>query len=120
MASLRKWRLWQLRSGRDASIQYLTDTADLLLDATLAASEAQRTMLWRMREELGAAMRSEGKVVRNDISVPVGTVPELIARGREVFHIMGEGRLDPALLTPGGIVMTDASITYPAKDEGAP
>lgn len=44
----------------------------------------------------------------------------LIARGREVFHIMGEGRLDPALLTPGGIVMTDASITYPAKDEGAP
>lgn len=30
---------------------------------------------------------------------------------------MGEA-VDPALLTPGSIVMADASITYPAKDEG--
>ena len=53
-------------------------------------------MLWRMREELGAAMRSEGKVVRNDISVPVGTVPELIARGRELMAgLVPNGRLLP-------------------------
>ena len=35
--------------------------AGLVLDATLAASEAQRAMLWRMREELSSAMRQEGR-----------------------------------------------------------
>lgn len=90
---------WSLPEGlADAVEAWLGEAleADLLLDATLAASEAQRTMLWRMREELGAAMRSEGKVVRNDISVPVGTVPELIARGRELMAgLVPNGRLLP-------------------------
>ena len=32
---------------------------------------------------------------------------------------MGEGGWTRPLLTPGGIVMADASITHPAKDAGA-
>ena len=44
----------------------------------------------------------------------------LLAQGREVLHIMGEGRLNPAQLTPGGVVMPDLTITYPATEEGAP
>ena len=38
----------------------------------------------------------------------------LIANGREVFHIMGEGRLVPARLTPGAVVQAEGTIAYPA------
>lgn len=38
----------------------------------------------------------------------------LIASGETVFHIMGEGRLDPARLTPGAVVRADGKVVYPA------
>jgi uncharacterized protein (DUF488 family) len=38
----------------------------------------------------------------------------LLARGEEVFHIMGAGRLEPARLTPGAVVRADGSVVYPA------
>jgi uncharacterized protein (DUF488 family) len=38
----------------------------------------------------------------------------LLARGKTVLHIMGEGQLQPAQLTPGAIVQPDGSILYPA------
>ena len=38
----------------------------------------------------------------------------LIARGEGVFHIMGEGRLEPARLTPGAVIQPDGTILYPA------
>jgi uncharacterized protein (DUF488 family) len=37
----------------------------------------------------------------------------LLARGEEVFHIMGPGRLEPARLTPGAVVGADGTVTYP-------
>lgn len=42
----------------------------------------------------------------------------LIARGEAVFHIMGEGRLEPARLTPGAVVCADGTINYPTADAG--
>ncbi|MBN9566759.1 MAG: DUF488 domain-containing protein [Alphaproteobacteria bacterium] len=41
----------------------------------------------------------------------------LVARGISVFHIMGEGRLVPAQLTPGAIVQPDGRIVYPRAQE---
>ncbi|MBB5214470.1 DUF488 family protein [Parapusillimonas granuli] len=38
----------------------------------------------------------------------------LIARGEKVMHIMGEGRLDAATLTPGAVLHENGSVTYPA------
>jgi hypothetical protein len=38
----------------------------------------------------------------------------LLARGETVLHIMGEGRLEPARLTPGAAVQPDGRILYPA------
>lgn len=38
----------------------------------------------------------------------------LIANGKIVFHIMGRGRVEPARLTPGAVVQSDGTITYPA------
>ncbi|MFD1882711.1 DUF488 family protein [Paracoccus pacificus] len=38
----------------------------------------------------------------------------LIAAENPVLHIMAEGRLDPAVLTPGAVIGADGGITYPA------
>lgn len=38
----------------------------------------------------------------------------LIASGETVFHIMGEGRLEPARLTPGAVVRAGGEVVYPA------
>ncbi len=38
----------------------------------------------------------------------------LIANGETVFHIMGQGRLEPARLTPAAIVQPDKTVLYPA------
>lgn len=37
----------------------------------------------------------------------------LIARGETVFHIMGEGRLEPARLTTGAVIQHDGTVVYP-------
>jgi uncharacterized protein (DUF488 family) len=37
----------------------------------------------------------------------------LLARGREVLHLMGNGRIEPARMTQGARVAAD-SVTYPA------
>lgn len=38
----------------------------------------------------------------------------LIAHDEEVFHIMGEGRLEAAKLTPGAVIRPDETVVYPA------
>ena len=38
----------------------------------------------------------------------------LIAAGEAVFHIMGDGRIEPARLTPGAVVRDDGKVVYPA------
>ncbi|HLH51330.1 MAG TPA: DUF488 domain-containing protein [Roseiarcus sp.] len=43
----------------------------------------------------------------------------LIARGETVFHIMGEGRLEPAHLTGGAVVQPDGMVVYPHMNQEA-
>jgi uncharacterized protein (DUF488 family) len=38
----------------------------------------------------------------------------LIARQRDVFHIMGRGRLEAAQLTAGAVIRPDQTVVYPA------
>jgi FAD/FMN-containing dehydrogenase len=52
-------------------------------DAAVAASEAQRTALWRLRESLSEAQKQEGGSIKHDVSVPVAAVPEFLRRGCE-------------------------------------
>ena len=52
----------------------------LVQDAAIAESEAQRQAIWKLREEHAEAQKREGASVKNDVSVPVSRVPELIAR----------------------------------------
>jgi FAD/FMN-containing dehydrogenase len=85
-----------------------------VLDAVLAESEAQRAALWRIREEHTEAQRKAGASVKNDVSVPVSRVPELIERASEAcrklipgirpmpFGHMGDGNIHVNLVQPEG------------------
>lgn len=41
----------------------------------------------------------------------------LIASGETVFHVMGQGRLDPARLTPGAVLQPGGSVVYPTVQQ---
>ncbi|MFE6451496.1 DUF488 domain-containing protein [Nocardiopsis dassonvillei] len=43
----------------------------------------------------------------------------LLARGHEVLHVMAAHRVDAARLTPGAVVHTDRTVTYPARSPDA-
>ena len=68
-----------LRAGLE---EVLADAleAGIVGDAVIAESEAQRRGLWRLREEHAEAQKRAGASVKNDVSVPVSRVPELLAR----------------------------------------
>ena len=48
-------------------------------DATIAATEAHRAALWKIRETLPEAERVDGASVKHDVSVPVAAMPAFIA-----------------------------------------
>ena len=99
----------------------------LVSDAAIAASTAQRAALWRLREEHAEAQKRAGANVKNDVSVPVSCVPELIARataacrallpGIQVvpFGHMGDGNIhfnlvQPADMDPAAFLARDHAI----------
>ena len=57
--------------------------AELVDDAVIAETGAQRDAIWKLREEHAEAQKREGASVKNDVSVPIARVPELIARAAE-------------------------------------
>jgi FAD/FMN-containing dehydrogenase len=86
-----------------------------VVDAVIAESDAQAKKLWRIREEHPEAQKREGASVKNDVSVPVSKVPELIARcsaalvalipgSRPVpFGHIGDGNIHMNLQQPVGM-----------------
>jgi FAD/FMN-containing dehydrogenase len=61
---------------QDALAQAMQD--GLASDATLAANEAQRASLWRLRENISEAQKREGASLKHDIAVPVNAVPDFL------------------------------------------
>jgi len=57
----------------------LSDT-DLVTDAVIATSEAQRVALWKLRENMSEAQKKEGPSLKHDIAVPVAAIPDFIAK----------------------------------------
>ncbi len=68
-----------LRAALEAALEAALD-AEEITDAAIAESGAQRAAMWKLREEHAEAQKREGASVKNDVSVPVSRVPELIAR----------------------------------------
>ncbi|GBQ39566.1 FAD-binding oxidoreductase [Komagataeibacter europaeus] len=87
----------------------------IITDAVIAESEGQRTGLWKLREEHAEAQRRAGASVKNDVSVPVTHVPELITRATVAceklipgirpapFGHMGDGNIHFNLVQPEGM-----------------
>ena len=66
----------------------------LLSDGVIAASEAQRSALWRIREAIPEANRLIGAVSSHDISLPLGMVPDFIARAGMALAAIGDWRIN--------------------------
>ena len=102
---------------RDAFELQLTEAIEAgeVDDATLAFSSAQRTAIWKLREEHAEAQKREGASVKNDVSVPVSAVPALIRdasdAGRALmpgirpvpFGHMGDGNIHMNFEQPPGM-----------------
>ncbi len=69
-----------LRTALEAVLEQALE-AGTVTDAAVATSDAQRLAIWKLREEHAEAQKREGASVKNDVSVPVSRVPELLRRG---------------------------------------
>ena len=57
----------------------------IIEDAVVAESLEQSRSLWRIRELLPDAQKHEGGSIKHDVSVPVASVPEFIAKGSDII-----------------------------------
>lgn len=62
-----------------------------IIDATLAQSAAQRGAFWHLREEHAEAQKRAGASVKNDVSVPVPAIPELLRRAARAAEALVPG-----------------------------
>jgi D-lactate dehydrogenase (cytochrome) len=53
----------------------------IVADASMALSEADRATMWAAREQMSEAQSKEGASIKHDVSVPIGSIPRLIAEG---------------------------------------
>ena len=86
----------------------------LVGDATIAESIGQANAFWALRENISDAQKPEGASIKHDVSVPVASIPEFIARaalavesvspGARVvcFGHMGDGNLHYNISQPVG------------------
>jgi len=111
------------RSAEDASKlidsileDYMFSTGDdaAQFDGVMASSLAQAEAFWRLRESMSDAQKPEGVSIKHDISVPVASIPEFIARADKAvqrlapgarpvcFGHMGDGNLHYNVSQPAG------------------
>lgn len=107
-------------AGDEAALQARLETAlthateqSWVIDAAIAATQAQATAFWKMRESIPDAAKVAGLVYRHDISVAVSKIPEFIRRagtaletafpGTRVicFGHLGDGNLHYNAFVPG-------------------
>jgi FAD/FMN-containing dehydrogenase len=103
----------ELRRELERALEAAMQTG-LVLDATLAESESQSKALWRIRESIPEAARSEpGMLYRHDIAVAVSAIPAFIREARDAleqrfpganvicFGHLGDGNLHYNAYVPG-------------------
>jgi FAD/FMN-containing dehydrogenase len=63
-------------------------------DAVIAASVAQQTALWHMRESMSDAQKPEGGSIKHDVSVPISSIPAFMEKaGKAVLAAMPGARV---------------------------
>jgi len=63
----------------------------LVLDAAIAQSEAQRQQFWFLREAVVLAQSPDGASIKNDVSVPISSVPEFIRKATAAVEALCPG-----------------------------
>ncbi|HEV7690612.1 MAG TPA: FAD-binding oxidoreductase [Hyphomonadaceae bacterium] len=53
----------------------------LIEDAAIAESEAQKAMMWKIRENISVAEKAHGKALKHDVAVPVSRVADFMVEG---------------------------------------
>lgn len=93
---------WQNQSFHNYADYALSDAFGSALDQLIETASQRRTAImcaesvwWRCHRRIIADY--------------------LLSRGRQVFHLMGEGRADPARITPAA-TERDGRLVYPAPD----
>ena len=66
----------------------------LVEDGLVAQTQAQAADFWALRERMPEANRLIGAVSSHDISVPLGAVPEFIARAGPALAALGDWRIN--------------------------
>ena len=66
----------------------------LVTDGVVASSIAQRAAFWHIRETIPLANRRIGAVSSHDIAVPLGLIPEFIARAGAAIAAIGTFRIN--------------------------
>jgi len=104
---------------------------DQVLDATVAASAAERARLWQLREAHTEAISSAGVPVKLDVSVPAGRLAELVGLLPEavagvapaaqliVFGHLAEANLHVNVLQADAEAATDAVLALVANLGGS-
>ncbi|MFC7492647.1 MULTISPECIES: FAD-binding oxidoreductase [unclassified Nocardioides] len=91
---------------------------DLLIDAVVAGSPAQRAALWALREGVSEAQRSAGASVKHDVTLPIAALPRFVAEAGPRLNALLPG---VRLVTYGHV--GDGNLHYnlsgPAADAGA-
>jgi FAD/FMN-containing dehydrogenase len=97
--------------------QFLADQleAGCVLDAVIAQTQTQSRNMWRIRESVAEASRTEGPGLSYDVSVAVSRIPEFIDKGcKAVLDILptirpyplghiGDGNLHFSFMGPEGM-----------------
>ena len=76
--------LTRMAGTEPGSLQAALEAAfeeELIGDAAIAESLADRTRMWAFREQMSECQSREGASIKHDVSVPIAAVPALIAEG---------------------------------------
>ncbi|SDM84317.1 FAD/FMN-containing dehydrogenase [Methylobacterium phyllostachyos] len=91
----------------------------LIADATIGASGAQNTALWRLREGIPEAQTREGASIKHDVSVPLSRLPDFLEQAGAAcmaempglrpcgFGHFGDGNIHFNLSQPPGMPAAD-------------
>ena len=106
---------WSFAEGLMAHLEAVLEEAmeaGLVRDGTIARNNAQRAVMWKLREGQSEAMTRKGSVWRSDVAVATDRIPELVQRCDEVlpkvrpgivvfpFGHLGDGNLHVNVLAP--------------------
>ncbi|HZY51362.1 MAG TPA: FAD-binding oxidoreductase, partial [Devosia sp.] len=73
-----------MKGGAAGALQAALEQAladGIVSDASVAQSEAERTLMWAAREQMSEVQSKEGASIKHDISVPIAAIPRMFAEG---------------------------------------